>query len=70
MDEKVVKMARSKAVILVKKLPKSEEKQSVLKGLVAQIHANAVIRRMSAENWNADQMEQLLDLLTVDTQAQ
>lgn len=59
-------MARSKDVILVQKLPKSEEKLAVLKREVAQIHANAVIRLLSAENADKTQMRQMIKALTAD----
>lgn len=59
-------MARSKGVILVQKLPKSEEKLAVLKREVAQIHANAVIRLLSAENADKTQMRQMIKALTAD----
>lgn len=59
-------MARSKGVILVQKLPKSEEKLAVLKREVAQIHANAVIRLLSAENADKTQMRQMIKVLTAE----
>ncbi len=61
-------MPRSKPVILATKWPKSEEKQAILKREVAQIHANAVIRRLSAENVNKADIRRILDRLIRDAE--
>lgn len=65
-DGGAAKMARSKTVILIKKWPNSEENQAILKREVAQIHANAVIRRLSAKNVNAQQFRRLLEAVIED----
>lgn len=59
----MVKTGRSKGVILVVKPLENEKKQAILKREVAQIHANAVIRRLSAKNLQEGEKKRLLDLL-------
>ena len=61
------KVARSKGVILVTKPPKSEEKQAILRREVALIHANAVIRRISAENVDQETKRRMVKELLEQT---
>lgn len=56
-------MGRKKPINFAIKWPKSEENQSILSAQVAQIHANGVIRRLSAENVSDNEKEQILALL-------
>lgn len=62
-----MKMPRSRGVILVIKPLKNEEKQAILNREVAQIHANAIIRRLSAKNVTEAKRRAMIDHLVHST---